>query len=216
MIAYFPQGTAYWSPERLAGAPGWLDDQFDIDARVSEADLADWQKQGSMPDEKPMFLQMLQAMLADRFHLIAHMTPGPPVTVWSLQIGKHGPRLTQSKPDVTLPAGVKLPYGGVMVPFQPGKPYLAYYGVSMGDFVWELTFSGGHPVQDQTGLKGHYDFHLNWLQDPDSNLRPGLVDPHDPDPLSHFDFGALGLRRTPIQLPAETLVIDHIEKPSEN
>jgi len=104
-----------------------------------------------------------------------------------------------------------------MVPLQPGEPYLAYYGVSMEDFVWELSLaSGGHPVQNQTGLKGRYDFHLNWVQDPDSNLPPGLVAPHDPDQLSHFDFNALGLRRTPIQLPAETLVIDHIEKPSEN
>jgi len=98
-----------------------------------------------------------------------------------------------------------------------GKPYIEYYGVSMADFVDELSMrSGGHPIQDQTGLKGRYDFHLNWVQSPDSDLPSGLVDPHDPDPLSHFDFEALGLRRTPIQLPAETLVIDHIEKPSPN
>jgi len=217
MIAYFPQGIAFWSADRLSGAPGWLDDQFDIDARVSEADLTEWQKQGTTLEEKPMFRQMLQSMLADRLHLVAHMVPGPPVDGWSLQVAKRGPHLTESKPDATLPAGMKLPHGGVMVPLEPSNPYLAYYAVTMEDFVWELSLaSHGHPVQDQTGLKGRYDFHLNWVLDPDSKLPPWVVGPDDPDQLSHFDFGALGLRRTPIQLSAETLVIDHIEKPSEN
>jgi len=76
--------------------------------------------------------------------------------------------------------------------------------------------SGPAKALNLASLKGHYDFHLNWVQDPDSKLPPGLVAPHDPDQLSHFDFGALGLRRIPIQLAAETLVIDHIEEPSEN
>lgn len=216
MLAYFSQGMAYWSPDRLSGAPGWLDDQFDIDARVSEADLTEWQKQGLTLEEKPMFRQMLQSMLADRLHLVAHMVPGPPVDGWSLQVAKRGPHLTESKPDASLPAGMKLPHGGVMVQ-QAGELYLAYYGVSMEDFVWELSLvSRGHPVQDQTGLKGRYDFHLNQVLDPDPKLSPGLVDSQDPNRLSHFDFGALGLRCTPIQLPDETLVIDHIQRPSEN
>jgi uncharacterized protein (TIGR03435 family) len=78
MIAYFPQDAAYWwSKNRLSAAPVWLSQQYDINAKVSDADLAEWQKQGSTLDKKPMFLAMLQTMLADRCHLVAHMVPGP-------------------------------------------------------------------------------------------------------------------------------------------
>jgi uncharacterized protein (TIGR03435 family) len=38
----------------------------------------------------------------------------------------------------------------------------------------------------------------------------------DPDPLSRWNIEALGLHYIPIKIPTETLVIDHIEKPSEN
>jgi len=56
---------AYWSKERLSGAPPWIDDLYSINAKVSEADLPDWQKQGLALDKKPMLRQMLQSMLAD-------------------------------------------------------------------------------------------------------------------------------------------------------
>ena len=70
MIAYFPQdGAWWWSKSRLSGAPAWLSEQYDINAKVSDSDLAEWQKQGGSLDKKPMFLAMLQTMLADRCHL---------------------------------------------------------------------------------------------------------------------------------------------------
>jgi uncharacterized protein (TIGR03435 family) len=97
MLAYFPQGYAYWSKDNLSGAPKWLGEQYDINARVSDADLAEWQMQGSVLDKKPMFSAMLQTMLADRCHLVAHMVPGPPRSGWALELGKH-PHLTESKP----------------------------------------------------------------------------------------------------------------------
>jgi bla regulator protein BlaR1 len=218
MIAYFPQGMAYWSKDRVSGAPPWLSDQYDIVAKVSEADLAEWQKQGLTLDKKPMFRQMLQTMLADRCHLVAHMVPGPPISGWSLEVGKHEPHLTESKPSATLPVGMKLPDGGVMLPYQRGdKPHLTFYAASMADLAQNLSMNSmGHPVQDHTRLTGHYDFVINWVSDPDSKLPEGVVDSNDPEPLSHWNIDALGLHVTPINLPVDTLVIDHIEKPSEN
>jgi uncharacterized protein (TIGR03435 family) len=47
-------------------------------------------------------------------------------------------------------------------------------------------------------------------------VPPGVISFDDPDPLSHWDIDALGLRLMPIKVPADTLVIDHIERPSEN
>ncbi|HUD22928.1 MAG TPA: TIGR03435 family protein [Acidobacteriaceae bacterium] len=218
MMAYFPQGMAYWSKDRISGAPSWLGDQYEIDAKVSVADLAEWQKQGLSLDKKPMLQQMLQTMLADRCHLVAHMAPGPSIAGWSLELGKRGQRFTESKPGATLPVGVKLLGGGVMVGYARGeKPIQTFYSATMQDFAQYLSMrTVGHPVIDHTGLTGHYDFVLNWIQDPDSKLPEGVVDSDDPDPLSHWDINGLGLHVTPINLPADTLVIDHIEKPSEN
>jgi uncharacterized protein (TIGR03435 family) len=218
MIAYFPQGMAYWSKDRLSGAPAWLSDQYDINAKVSEADLAEWQKQGVTLDKEPMFREMLQAMLADRCHLVAHMVTGPPISGWSVELGKHAPHLTESKSNEELPAGMKLNDGGVSAPRQPGeRPHLTLYAATMADLAQILSvYAPGHPVQDHTGLTGHYDFVVDWIPYPNSKVPVAYVDPNDPDPLSHWDIESLGLHLVPIKIPAETLVIDHIEKPSEN
>jgi uncharacterized protein (TIGR03435 family) len=219
MFAYFPQGMAYWSADRLSGAPAWLSDQYDINAKVSDADLAEWQRQGPLAlDKKILLQQMLQSMLADRCHLVAHMAPGPPIAGWSLEPAKRGTHLTESKPGETLPPGMKLLGGGVMVGYNRGeKPIQTFYSATMDDFAQYLSMRAvGHPVLDHTGLSGHYDFVLNWVQDPDSKLPEGVTSFDDPDPLSHWDINALGLHVTPIKIPAQTLVIDHIEKPSEN
>jgi len=216
MLAYFPQGYAYWSKDNLSGAPKWLSEQYDINARVSDADLAEWQKQGSALNKKPMFRAMLQTMLAERCHLAAHMVRGPLHSGWALELGKH-PHLTESKPGEEPPPGVKLSDGGVMVPYQPGdKPRLTMYEGSMADLTFALSGFAGHPVEDRTGLTGRYDFVVDWIPDSDSKVSVAYTDPNDPDPLSHWNLDALGIRVVPIKVPTDTLVIDHIEKPSEN
>ena len=223
MLAYFPQRisfppslSAYWSKGRLSGAPAWLSEQYDIQARVSDADRAEWQKQGPRLDQKPMLSAMLQTMLADRCHLVAHMTP---VTIpgWSLQLGKHAPHVTESKPGEELPVGVKLPDGGVVVPYQPGdKPRLTIYAATVADLAGILSGYAGSPVQDYTGLAGHYDLTVDFIPYPDSKIPVVYRDPNDTDPLARWNLDSLGLRYAPIEIPAQTLVIDHIEKPSEN
>jgi uncharacterized protein (TIGR03435 family) len=217
MMAYFPQNMAYWSKDRLPGAPPWINDPYEIDAKVSEADLAECQKQGLTLNKKPMLQQMLKTMLADRCHLVAHMAPGPPVSGFSLELGKHGPHFTESKPDEVLPEGMKLPDGGIEVPYRGESPRFSFYGATMADVAQFLSMiSAGHPVLDHTGLAGRYDLIVNWLDDPDSKLPAGVVGSHDTNTLSHWDFEPTGLHLAPIKIPADTLVIDHIEKPSEN
>ncbi len=215
MMAYFPQGGVYWSKDRLSGAPSWIDERYAIDAKVSDADLAEWQKQGITLDKKPMLRAMLQSMLADRCHLVAHMVPGPPISGWSLSLGKHAPRLTESKPGETLPTGSPLSEGGVYVPWTD-KRELSYFGVTMSGLAQHLSMMIGQPVQDHTGLTGRYDIVANWIDEPDSKLPAGAINSDDSDPLSHWDFDAFGLHITPIKIPADNLVIDHIDKPSEN
>jgi bla regulator protein BlaR1 len=218
LIAYFPQGTAYW-PNRLQGVmPSWTYDPYNIDARVDEADLPQWQKQGVILDKEPMLREMLQSMLADRCKLAFHRIPGE-ITGFALVVksGKHGARLPASKPGATLPAGVKFPEGGVAVGNgrnEPGR--WAFYNATAGDLVHILSgMSMAGPVVDRTSLTGHYDFvlHCGELDTERPERSCGVI---TPDLLSQWDLDSLGLRLVPIKIPIDTLVIDHIEKPSEN
>jgi uncharacterized protein (TIGR03435 family) len=75
------------------------------------------------------------------------------------------------------------------------------------------------PIIDKTGLTGKYNFQLEFSRDPDALLPPGLSLPpaNDSEPMI-FDAlkDQLGLKLVPIKLPLDEIVIDHIEKPSEN
>jgi uncharacterized protein (TIGR03435 family) len=67
------------------------------------------------------------------------------------------------------------------------------------------------PVVDQTGLAGKFDFYLKWTWE---EVPAG--DPNAPPGLFTAIQEQLGLKLELVKAPADVLVIDHIEKPSEN
>ncbi len=77
-----------------------------------------------------------------------------------------------------------------------------------------IQLSGGldRPVVDRMGLKGQYDVKLNWI--------PEFAGPPSPGSDGVNIFTALqeqlGLQLEPQKAPIEILVIDHVEKPSED
>jgi uncharacterized protein (TIGR03435 family) len=80
-------------------------------------------------------------------------------------------------------------------------------GLRIADVVQTLARVELHrPVIDRTGLAGTFDIHLEWTPDP------------APDGLSIFTAlrEQLGLRLDSARAPAEMIVIDRAEKPSEN
>jgi uncharacterized protein (TIGR03435 family) len=85
----------------------------------------------------------------------------------------------------------------------------------------------GRLVVNQTGLKGNYDFTLNWTPDASQGQMlslPGGGPPGDVAPPLDASgptiFTALqeqlGLKLESQKGPVDTIVIDHMEKPSEN
>jgi uncharacterized protein (TIGR03435 family) len=73
------------------------------------------------------------------------------------------------------------------------------------------------PVIDQTGLNGRYDYMLEYKLDPSHrifNPEPNS----DPTGTPFLDAlrNQLGLKLVKTKGPVRTLVIDHIEMPSEN
>jgi len=70
------------------------------------------------------------------------------------------------------------------------------------------------PVLDRTGLGGRYDFTLEWTPDlsPSDNPTPNAAGPSIFTAVQE----QLGLKLERQKAPVEILVIDHVEKASEN
>ena len=94
--AYLPsEGGLTFRPNRIMGLPGWAFNliRYDIDARVSEADLPKWEDPALQP---AMLRAMLQAMLADRFKLAIHRE-AKVIPIYELRIGRKGPKFKPSE-----------------------------------------------------------------------------------------------------------------------
>jgi len=181
------------------GLPAWADkDEFDIDAKADDYTTAAMEKlpareQGSMGRE------MLQSLLADRFKLRVHYE-SKVQPVYELVLAKGGFKL---KP---LPADQK---PGVMSG-GPGK--MIIHGMPIAAFAHFLsqTNLAGRFVVDKTGLTGNYDIDLKWTPD-DQQGTP------DAGPTLFTALEEqLGLKLVPAKGPVDTLVVDHVERPTEN
>jgi uncharacterized protein (TIGR03435 family) len=80
------------------------------------------------------------------------------------------------------------------------------------------------PVIDKTGMTNQFEIHLKFSPDDSAASRPSITDPGSPSAVSSPDapgiFQAiqeqLGLRLVPAKGPVNVLLIDHVERPSEN
>ena len=85
-----------------------------------------------------------------------------------------------------------------------------------------LQNSMDKPVVDQSGLSGRYDFTVTFTPDPAQAALiggppPPAADNRDaaPDLFTAFQQ-QLGLKLESIKAPVDVMVIDKVEKPSEN
>jgi bla regulator protein blaR1 len=179
---------------------------YDIDARVSEADRADWQDPKKQPE---MLREMLQAMLADRFHLRVHSEVRTQ-DIYLLQLAKGGPKFPETKPGEEHPGAVSIPGGGYA---SSNGGVFRYYDLPMSALASVISSWTGRAVHDDTGLPGRYDV---------SFPRPSFAnntstDPSiDADPTIFSVLAGLGLRLASGNGQVETVVIDHIEPPTAN
>lgn len=200
---------------QLIGGPGWLNsDKYDVEAKVNSA-LAG----GHYPvGDRRLALQQL---LADRFKLKIHRETRE-LPVYELVIAKNGPKFKEAKPGDTYMEGAKRHDGRPMGPgiWMLGVGNLASQGEPLATFITVLSRSGvDRPILDKTDLKGHYDLNLQWTPEP-SGSQPGAEPASSPEASGLSLFVALeeqlGLKLETKKGPVEVLVIDHIEKPSEN
>jgi uncharacterized protein (TIGR03435 family) len=211
-------------------APDWMaSTRFNFTARVPEGAT------------KEQFRIMLQNLLSDRFHLVAHHESRE-ASIYDLMVGKSGPKFKQAveppvakddktgpAPPPSRPAFDKEGYPNL----GPGRPGMAF-GAKGGRMYWpeatmeflaeQISLQVGRQVVDATGLKGKYEIALYWA--PDNMRATAPSAPGGGPPPSESDLGPsmmqalqdqLGLRLEGKKAPADFLVVDHADRvPAEN
>ena len=202
----------------LVGGPDWIrSDKYDLRAKLDGPELEAWNKLPKNQQKEQLRL-MMRALLADRFKLTLRQEKRE-LPVYALIVAKDGPKLQVSKgPPPGLNDG-----SDPAKPFDDTKPYVTRWGGGdhgwikgrdgkIDDLVWQIWMQrelAGRKVLDRTGLTGRYDIDLKWAS---------VDDPRNPDGPSLFTAiqEQLGLKLDPVKAPVDVLVIDHIERPSEN
>jgi uncharacterized protein (TIGR03435 family) len=220
---------------QIVGAPDWFNnDRFEIDAKM-EGSVADALKNMSNDERTLARQKMLQALLADRFKLKIHRDTKD-LPAYTLTIGKNGSKLVEVKPADAPAAGAppagRGGRGGMSTSAGPGGVTLTANANQMTGLVRTLSQYLHAPVIDKTGLTGNYNFTLKWMPDnfgggpglaaPPAGGAPNGAIPADPsgDAVGPTLLVAveeqLGLKLDKGKGQAEIIVIDHVEKASDN
>ncbi len=204
---------------RLKGAPAWvMNAPYNITAKADEATI-EAMKGMNQAQEMALMTPMLRTMLEDRFKIAVH-TEATEVQGYALVIGKHGIKMKEAKTGESMPANA-MEFGGSWTTVSrrgaDGKQSgVAYFQITMTELA-DFLGHGATPVVDQTGLTGKYDVELALM---DMGTPAGGGDGSAPTPrpdIAHrYDWGAIGLEMKPTKIPVPSVVIDHIERPSDN
>ena len=226
MFAYKLRPTGEQIDSMLAPLPKWVTtDSFVVNAKAE-----------GNPTKDQMRL-MVQSLLEDRFKLTIHFA-SQQVPVLALVLdkpGKTGPKLrphAEGRPcDVSapMPASISENVADVFPPAcniealisRPNHALLlGSRDVTMKRIAGIFPDLGrlGRPVVDETGLSGTYDFTLEWTPEPNGSTPPEQGAQSEVQGSTFLEAlkEQLGLKLKPTKGPVDVLVVDHIERPSEN
>ena len=206
LIAY-RSGTQLF-PSQIMGAPAWTSmELYDIAAKVGD-DLAG-KPMAELFRVQPL---LLQSLLEDRFKLKVHRE--------SREMPRY--RLVLARTDGTL--GPQLKKADVNC---QEMPEICRIQVASGRFITGSTTitalvnflapNQQRVVLDRTGLEGRYAITLEWT--PDRAPLPLAGDappPSDKPPLVTALQEQLGLKLESERGPVDVIVVDHVERPTEN
>jgi uncharacterized protein (TIGR03435 family) len=155
---------------------------------------------------------MVQKLLADRFQLKFHRDKKE-LSAYLLTVAKGGPKLKKSETN----------NNGVPGLFFTKLGRLNVRNATMVDFAGVMqTGVFDRPVVDQTGLEGRWDFILSWTPDETQFSSFGVKVPPPseaadaPPPIFTAIQEQIGLKLDAGKAPVEVLVLDHVDRPSEN
>ncbi|WP_263378121.1 TIGR03435 family protein [Granulicella paludicola] len=185
--------------KQVVEAPAWVaTDKFDVSAQPDIPGL---------PNERQL-KNMVQKLLTDRFQLKFHDDKRE-LSAYVLRVSKDGPKIKKSESQDGLPG-----YG-----FR-GLGILSVNNSDMDGFCRMMQASVlDRPVVNQTALEGRWSFLLKWTPD-ESQFGGKMKMPEPaadaPPPLFTAMPEQLGLKLDAEKAQVKTMVIDHVDKPSDN
>ena len=198
-------------PYLISGGPSWVKNiGFDIDAKVAATDVDTFKKLS--PNQHRL---MLQKLLTERFNLAAH-TETKTLPVYDLVIAPGGPKFKPAAPDPAPSADADAsdhpkPRGMLRM----GRGTLNIQDMPINALIEQISNALGRTVIDKTSLTGKYDIDLKWTPDDHPGTESGLTDQDAPNIFTALQE-QLGLKLESSKGPVATLVIDHVEMPSQN
>ncbi len=162
-------------------------------------------KTGRTVDESQMKL-MLQALLAERFHLAFHKQ-AKELSIFTLNVARNGPKLKESAEG-----GEGVQDGNMMK--------LSAQRTTMEQLASMLSRLLGSAVVDATGLKGKYDFEIDlrdYIPEKCRDAPCGIAEVNVPNMVVSAIQTQLGLRLDSKKQQAEVYIVDHADRsPVEN
>ena len=190
-------------PTQIADGPDWIKaERFDV---VVQPTLSG----------RPSTAQMrsiVQQLLADRFKLAFHHDQRE-LPVYRLIAAKGGPELTPTTKEDEQATNT------AAVGIAPGLMTVRNATLSEFASITQRYVRLDRPIVDHTGISGKYDYKLSWTPDFsqfDGNPPgPAKTDENAPSLYTAIQE-QLGLKLEAVKELADVIVIDHVERPSEN
>lgn len=183
----------------IYGIPSAIDSsRFDIEAKVADPDPEAIKKM-TREEDRMMLLPLLTERLQLKSHIETRTLP-----VYDLVVAKSGPKFVQSADQTKLGGGISGRGDSRTLKY-------TFQRMPMTSLTNLLTDRIHRTVIDKTGLAGNYDFALSWGKSETSEEQTDSA-----PPLFTALQEQLGLKLEATKGPVETLVVDHIEMPSEN
>jgi uncharacterized protein (TIGR03435 family) len=219
--------------DRILGEPGWLKNQYDIEAKV-DAEDAPKLKDMKVDQRRAMLLPLLTERLNLKYHRESRELP-----IYALVVAKGGLKMKQSAPDPAAKSDDAKPDGpprpdpknsnappklGRHSLMMNGRGHLESTGTKVAMLVHVLSTQLGRTVLDKTDLTGNYDYTLQWTPDDVGTPMGGDSGPGKDDVSP--DAGGptlltaleeqLGLKLESTKTTVDVIVIDHIDLPTDN
>jgi uncharacterized protein (TIGR03435 family) len=191
-----PQGGL--RQEQVVGAPAWSrSERYDIAAKAANADADALREDMTLISLRPF----LQALLEDRFRLTIHRE--------TRQLLICARSCTEGRRAGTWagPVAVDCARGPAQCGFRGGPGRIQAESVSSDLLMQLLANASGRIVSNRTGLDGPFRLNLVYAPDQTATDQPSIFTAVQEQ---------LGLKLEATRAPVDVVVIDHVERPTED
>jgi uncharacterized protein (TIGR03435 family) len=199
-LRFLIRATYQVQDDQIQGGPEWIStERFDVMAKA----------EANTP--LPQLVPMLKALLRDRFKLVVHSEQRelPMFALVALPgNGRRGPGLRDTA-CAALDIDLNRPQQQRCANISQGRGRLTLRGMPLSQLLPFLAPVVNRTVVDRTALDGRYDIDLTWTPELSSTAA---------EAVSIFTAlqEQLGLKLESTKGPVDVLVIDHVERPTEN